>query len=122
MKITHLFQKKSRPIPADNHIESIAPWQKPYDQTASADDIFHCFRLILGRSPHREEWIGHVAQAGAPLDDVVRAYIGSLEFANRSNTLLKHQLNDRISLKKLNGFSLYIQEEDSAVSQSVKAD
>lgn len=96
------------------------PWEAPYQRVATTEDILYCFRLLLGRFPNREEWKGHAAQAGNDLDRVVSAYIGSLEFARRKSALLNHQLNDRIFLKELKGFSIYGQEEDSAVSQPVK--
>jgi hypothetical protein len=54
---------------------------------ATREDIFYCFRLLLGRSPNREEWDGHVAQAGGDLDAIVRSYMSSAEFSSRVETL-----------------------------------
>lgn len=59
------------------------PWLLPFDNRASVDDIVACFRLILGRRPHREEWAGHSGHAGSPLQDVVSIYLNSLEFSYR---------------------------------------
>jgi FkbM family methyltransferase len=99
-----------------------APWEIPHDVRATPDDIFYCFRLLLGRSPNREEWQGHVGHAGGDLDAVIRSYMSSLEFSRRSSALLAHRLNDRISLTELGGFSIYVQEDDAAVGQLVKRD
>ena len=97
------------------------PWKIP-QSPATPEDIFYCFRLLLGRPPNREEWDGHVGQAGSDLDAVVRNYLNSLEFSRRAERLWTHRLNDRVSLAKLKGFSIYVQEEDAAVGQHVKRD
>lgn len=103
-------------------LDLAAPWEIPHNRSATPEDIFYCFRLLLGRSPNREEWQGHVGHAGSDLDAVVRSYMNSLEFSRRSGALLGHRLNDRTSLKELKGFSIYVQEEDAAVGQLVKRD
>ncbi|HET7700069.1 MAG TPA: FkbM family methyltransferase [Candidatus Limnocylindria bacterium] len=89
---------------------------------ATVEDIFYCFRLLLGRPPNREEWGGHAAQAGEELDTVVRSYLGSLEFARRAEALAAHQLGDRVTLVRSSGFSIYVPEDDVAVGQHVKRD
>ena len=97
------------------------PW-KIARGPATPEDIFYCFRLLLGRSPNREEWEGHVAQAGGDLDAVIHSYVSSFEFSNRLDLLLSRRLTDRISLVKSMGFSIYVQDADSAVAQHVKHD
>lgn len=94
MGIQDFFCNASKAKSVGTNVNLVTPWEIPHQKTTTAEDVFYCFRLILGRSPHREEWSGHVAQAGTDLDHVVRAYIGSLEFSKRSSVLLKHQLND----------------------------
>ena len=86
------------------------PWKIP-QSPATQEDIFYCFRLLLGRPPNREEWDGHAGQAGSDLDAVVRNYLNSLEFSRRAERLWTHRLNDRVSLAKLKGFSIYVQDE-----------
>ncbi len=103
-------------------IDRDAPWRTPHHTEATAEDIFYCFRLFLGRSPNREEWQGHAAFAGGDLDAVVRSYVGSLEFSRRADAMLGHRLSDRISLARLKGFSIYVQTEDAAVGQLVQRD
>jgi FkbM family methyltransferase len=90
--------------------------------TATPEDIFYCFRLLLGRSPNLEEWEGHVANAGNDLDAVIRSYMGSLEFSRRAEHLMSHRANDRVSLVSAKGFSIYVEDDDPAVGHHVKQD
>lgn len=96
------------------------PWNTPHRQSASLEDIFYCFRLILGRSPNREEWTGHAAQAESDLNSVVGIYVNSLEFSRRLSVLRDSKLDDRISLIDLEEFSMYVQDNDSAVGLHIK--
>ncbi len=89
---------------------------------ATIEDIFYCFRLLLGRPPNREEWGGHAGQTGSDLDAVVRSYLSSLEFSRRAEALAAHQLGDRVTLVRAGGFSIYVPEDDAAVGQHVKRD
>jgi FkbM family methyltransferase len=86
---------------------------------ATPEDIFYCFRLLLGRPPNLEEWEGHAARTGSDLDAVIRSYMNSLEFSRRAETLMSHS-NDRIALASAKGFSIYVQEDDTSVGQHVK--
>jgi FkbM family methyltransferase len=97
------------------------PWKIPQGP-ATPEDIFYAFRLLLGRPPNRDEWEGHVAQAGAELDGVVRSYLSSLEYSRRYDALMSHRMNDRITLARSNGFAIYVQDDDVAVGQHVKED
>ena len=97
-----------------------APWNIQQQKNATAEDIFYCFRLILGRAPNQEEWKGHVAQAGANINSVVGSYVNSLEFSRRLTTFLHAQPDSRITLKDLKDFSIYVQDTDSAVGQHIK--
>ena len=49
-----------------------------FDPRASLEDIYACFRLLLGRNHSREHWVGHSALAGGPLDKVVHRPVSSL--------------------------------------------
>lgn len=60
-----------------------APWRLPHAPDATAADIYHCFRLILDRAPHVEEWHGHSSRVGEPLSAVVATYVNSAEFHAR---------------------------------------
>jgi FkbM family methyltransferase len=97
------------------------PW-KIAQGPATPEDIFYAFRLLLGRPPNRDEWEGHVAQAGGELDGVVRSYLSSLEYSRRYDALMSHRMNDRITLARSDGFAIYVQDDDVAVGQHVKED
>ena len=88
-------------------------------QQATEDDIFYCFRLLLGRLPNPEEWRGHSAQAGQKLDSIVASYLSSLEFSRRN--LLKPG-GEAPELCELTGFRIYASAGDAAVGRHVQAD
>jgi len=92
-----------------DHNQPPRPWQRPYDDAATEDDIFYCFRLLLGRSPSPDEWSGHAAQAGAPLDRIVAGYLSSMEFDRRH---LLRRSDAPPPLHQLPGFRLYTSPDD----------
>lgn len=94
------------------------PWRLGYDGLATEDDILHCFRLLLGRNPHREEWRGHSSRAGEPLAGVVASYLGSLEFAQRG--LLQQDNLQEIVRSQLDGFQIFSAADDAAVGRYVR--
>ncbi len=57
---------------------------KHFSPIANLDDIYACFRIILGRPPSQAEWTGHSCLAGNSLVDVVNTYISSKEFRERN--------------------------------------
>ena len=101
------------PAPPDPLLE---PWSLPYDPLATVDDIRACFRLILGRNPHREEWTGHCGNAGQPLPAVVANYVNSLEFARRG--LLARAAPDA-QVADWGDFRIYASPHDQAVGRHV---
>jgi hypothetical protein len=56
---------------------TLATIDRPWTDDATEEDIYYCFRLILGRTPNREELKGHFARAGQDLAGVVRSYVRS---------------------------------------------
>ena len=100
-------------------LNSAAPWEASYNTSATYDDIYYCFRILLGRTPHEEEWGGHCSRVGYDLNAVVGSYINSLEFSQRLEKLRLNNLDDSIFLTKFNGFSIYAQENDLAVGRSI---
>jgi FkbM family methyltransferase len=120
-RIRGVLRAALKPLREGRSTDLTEPWKIPQGPT-TPEDIFYCFRLLLGRPPNREEWEGHVGQASSDLDAVVRSYMSSLEFSRRAETLLSHRLNDRVSLVSSRGFSIYVQDDDPAVGQHVKGD
>ena len=88
-----------------------------HTKAATHEDIFYCFRLLLGRSPNSEEWPGHSSRVGEDLENVVSSYVTSREFAERG--LLNKTYRDQVQLVGLPGFSLFASSDDLAVGRHV---
>lgn len=95
------------------------PWDVPYNGHATEDDISYCFRLLLGRPPCREEWPGHSARVGEPLDAVVGSYVNSFEFAQRR--LSQADSADDHAVAEFGEFRLLASPSDAAVGRHVLA-
>jgi FkbM family methyltransferase len=93
-----------------------SPWERAHRPVADDNDIFYCFRLLLGRSPSREEWPGHTLAVGQDLATVVKRYVTSLEFANRH--FLDHSTSD-YEICELADFSMYLSRSDLAVGAHI---
>jgi FkbM family methyltransferase len=98
-----------------------ATWSLPsgHGGVATQQDIFYCFRLLLGRRPNPEEWPGHSARAGETLEDVVASFVTSREFAARG--LLGKTYAGTVQLVQLDGFSLFASNEDLAIGRHIVA-
>ena len=121
MRISSLLRSVLRPLLRRPAFLLAEPWRIP-QSAATGEDIFFCFRLLLGRPPNHEEWGGHFAQRGTDLDALVRSYMTSFEFSRRADTLLRNASNERVALAKSRRFSIYVQEADVQVSEHVKRD
>lgn len=95
------------------------PWEGAHTETATRDDIFYCFRLLLGRNPNPEEWPGHSSRAGEDLENVVSSYVTSREFAARG--LLNKTYRDQVELVQFPRFSLFASNDDLAIGHQVIA-
>jgi FkbM family methyltransferase len=93
------------------------PPRTEHTKRATHEDIFYCFRLLLGRNPNPEEWPGHSSRVGEDLENVVSSYVTSREFANRG--LLKKTYQDHVELAHFPGFSLFASIDDLAVGNHV---
>jgi len=102
-----------------NHASPRMPWKAGFNPSTTIDDIYYCFRLLLGRNPGEREWSSHVWRAGEDLTGVVRSYLSSREFSQRK--MLAHEAPVDIELIKLNGFSIYTSASDVAVGKHVRA-
>lgn len=121
MRISSLLRYALRPLVRRPAFLLAEPWKIPQGPS-TGEDIFFCFRLLLGRPPNHEEWGGHFAQAGSDLDALVRSYMTSFEFSRRADKLLRHRSDDRVALATSKRFSIYVQEADRAISEHVKRD
>ncbi len=94
--------------------------QECFSPKATKEDIFYCFRLLLGRNPNPEEWPGHSARAGEPLETIVKNYLNSRGFADRA--LLTRSESDELRIARLDGFSLWVPVNDLDVGRHVLFD
>ena len=94
------------------------PWEREFPAECSEDDVYHCFRLLLGRPPSAAEWPGHRARAGDQLQRVVADYLSSREFKNRG---LLAPADDEYVRVELPEFHLYVPAHDAAVGQPLLA-
>jgi hypothetical protein len=88
-----------------------------HNKAATPEDIFYCFRLLLGRTPNPEEWPGHSSRVGEDLENVVSSYVTSREFSERG--LLNKTYRDQVELVRLPRFSLFASNDDLAVGRHV---
>lgn len=86
-------------------------------QSATQEDIFYCFRLILGREPNPEEVAGHYSKAGQDLATVVGTYLNSLEFTNRK--LIGTQRDASYSQAKIGKVALLVDQNDEDVGKHI---
>ena len=94
------------------------PIPAAYSKIATYEDIFYCFRLLLGRNPNPEEWPGHSSRVGEDLENVVGSYVTSREFAERG--LVDKTFCDQVELVRLPRFSLFASNDDLAVGRHVR--
>ncbi len=81
------------------------------------EDIWACFRLLLRRKPSPAEWIGHSSHAGMPIDQVVTAFLTSLEFKLGHAELVKNDLE----LAEIDGRKVYVYADDAGISAMLRA-
>jgi FkbM family methyltransferase len=93
------------------------PLPEQHTKTATYEDIFYCFRLLLGRKPNPEEWPGHSSRVGEDLENVVSSYVTSREFAERG--LLNKTYRDQVELVRFPRFSIFASNDDLAVGHHV---
>jgi FkbM family methyltransferase len=93
------------------------PLRTEHSKTATHEDIFYCFRLLLGRNPNPEEWPGHSSRVGEDLENVVSSYVTSREFADRG--LFNRTYRNEVQLARFQQFSIFASSEDLAIGRHV---
>lgn len=93
---------------------------RQFNPLATEDDIYYCFRLLLGRAPSEQEWPGHSSRAGTELKELLPTYLNSLEFANRG--LLRADATHLPELYMLEKFAIYARQSDYDVGAAVAKD
>jgi FkbM family methyltransferase len=98
-------------------LDECYPLPTEHSRTATYQDIYYCFRLLLGRNPNAEEWPGHSSRAGEDLENVVSSYVTSREFTARG--LLNKTYQEKAELVRFPGFSVFASRDDLAVGNHV---
>jgi FkbM family methyltransferase len=92
------------------------PWLHEFNECCTIEDVYYCFRLLLGRNPSTPEWPGHSGHAGSRLSSVVAQYLDSPEFKARQ--LSSFDSGD-IELVNLPNFKMYVPKFDPAVGRHI---
>jgi FkbM family methyltransferase len=96
-----------------------APWEVDFVRVASEQDVFHCFRLFLGRCPTKHEWPAHNgAFVGKPLDAVVSVYLNSPEFKARK--VVAYSLDD-VEFVQLDGYGMFVSKNDLVIGIHIRS-
>jgi FkbM family methyltransferase len=98
-------------------LDAGAPPARP---TATEDDVYFCYRLLLGREPDPDGWNTYVADArgGMTVEAMVSSFLSSPEFMSRN----MHGSGDEPRLVELEGFRMYASPSDWAVGQTILRD
>lgn len=99
-------------------IDLARPWENTFSPVVSKLDIYYAFRHILGKLPEENEWHGHCGFVGKNLNDVVTTYFNSPEFKNRKLTGFSPRGSRRV---ELDGYAIYVAENDHAVGGHILA-
>lgn len=94
-----------------------SPAARPFNLSATEEDIYYCFRLILGRNPGPHEWQWHTARVGSDLATVVREYLASQEFSMRGPIAPGARAD--IQLAEFPDFKIYASATDALIGPAV---
>lgn len=94
---------------------------QPYSQLATKEDIYHCYRLILGRNPDVHGWKQLAARIGElRLEGLVLTFLTHPEFKNRA--IFEKMLGQDESLPvvaECDGFKLYVSPNDTSIGAGI---
>lgn len=95
---------------------------KPYDDLASEEDIYYCYRLILGRSPDVGGWKTYNATLGGiTVDELVSFFFTSPEFKSRPffQKIVGKNPEEMPVLVDLGSYKQYVSPSDFEISRTV---
>ncbi|MDT5123117.1 MAG: hypothetical protein QOC96_2599 [Acidobacteriota bacterium] len=92
---------------------------EPNWETASEEDIYYCYRLILNREPDPDGWITYTSaiKSGTSVQSLVASFLNSVEFRNRQ--LDQENVRSTIQLIELDGFKIFVPSQDSPVARAI---
>jgi len=83
MGLANVLRRLASARSVNDAAQPIEAFDHQYTNIATEEDIFNCFKLLLGRIPGKKEWHGHRLSAGGDLEAVVKKFINSDEFKGR---------------------------------------
>ena len=92
---------------------------------ATVADIYYCYRLLLGREPDTgglRTYTSLIGGAPTPVDDLVARFTASAEFNDRLGTTLGWTRDRQPQRVELDGFAMYVHEDDLGVGGAIAAD
>ena len=96
-------------------------FNQPYDELATTEDVYYCYRLILGRSPDPAGWESYCEQLGGlPVDTLAEIFLTAREFRNRE--VFAKIIGNDPSVPRVadcQGFQLWASPNDQAVGQAI---
>lgn len=109
-----MFRQREKPLSPYEQVLAL----RGKGSKADLQDIFYCFRLILGRDPNTEEIQGHLnAGIGNDVAEVVRSYVGSEEFQRRRLLAVSEQQMPR--RVKLGEIDVFVDEADPNIAPAI---
>ncbi len=105
------------PMPDLSPLETYRRKRSGTDPQATPDDLWNCYRLLLGREPDPLGFSAYAAiiERGMPCDELVRMFVASPEFAVR----LRAPADPTITRAKLDGFELFVPQADAVVGEQI---
>lgn len=91
-----------------------------FDRIADKEDLYYCYRLILGRNPDLDgwnTWFDAIKNKGTSIDTLVIGFLSSPEFKNRNLVSLQNEFDHQIV--DLDGFKMDIPKNDWAVGKTI---
>lgn len=90
-----------------------------FTASATQDDVYYCYRLLLGREPDAngfETYSSVIASRDVSVDELVKMFLSSVEFRNRD---VQHSAEEPPVLVQLAGFRLLASPADWAVGKHI---
>lgn len=91
-------------------------WDVNLPATVTPSDLFHCFRLLLDRTPDQQEWLSQYARVGDDLTQLVTSFLHSREFMDRH---LLDPVAGKWELVQLPDFKMYVSLDDDFIGGSI---
>jgi len=122
MKLVPRSIKKQIPGPWKSWLKARLISQIPkntFDELATREDVYYCYRLFLGRTPDPDGWNTYLSRIlkGEKVHSLVSMFLASPEFKNRKIFPPDSQI--KYVLVELDKFKIYVSPDDWAVGRII---